>query len=289
MNLAELRTFLAIVETGSLVRASARLHVTQSTVTARLKSLEDELGQTLLNRNKAGVTLTAAGVRFHRYADTISDLWRQARQETALPDGMSGICNLACDGDLWPHLGERFFRQLQETHPEVAMSVWLGNPSEVARWLNEGKSDLVISYHSSISKEQGQIALPDEQLVLVSTRPDSPIRFDPDYVFVEAGDDFGRQHAVAYADAGTARISFGNAVIGLEYLLRAGGSAYLPQRLVSHLLETGRLFRLAEGPIFTRSVYLNYNLSARQSWPWFDAIVEACLGDVCDTKSDQPE
>ena len=71
MNLSELRTFLTIVETGSLVRASHILNVTQSTVTARLKSLEDEIGQTLIIRNKSGATMTAAGVRLHRYADTI--------------------------------------------------------------------------------------------------------------------------------------------------------------------------------------------------------------------------
>ena len=44
MNLQSLATFLAIIETGSLVRAAERLNVTQSTVTARLKALEDHLG-----------------------------------------------------------------------------------------------------------------------------------------------------------------------------------------------------------------------------------------------------
>ena len=97
MNLSELRTFLTIVETGSLIRASERLNVTQSTVTARLKSLEEEVGQSLITRNKSGAVMTAAGVRLHRYADTIANLWQQARQETALPDGMAGTCNLACE------------------------------------------------------------------------------------------------------------------------------------------------------------------------------------------------
>ena len=57
MHLAALQTFLAIVETGSLVRASQRLNVTQSTVTARLKGLEAELGQTLLYRQKSGAQI----------------------------------------------------------------------------------------------------------------------------------------------------------------------------------------------------------------------------------------
>ena len=70
MNLTELRTFLTIIETGSLVRASEQLNVTQSTVTARLKSLEDELGQTLINRQKSGASLTGAGVRLQRFLST---------------------------------------------------------------------------------------------------------------------------------------------------------------------------------------------------------------------------
>jgi DNA-binding transcriptional LysR family regulator len=53
MNLDALRTFLEVIETRSLVAASRRLHVTQSTVTARLNSLEEEIGQKLLHRGKS--------------------------------------------------------------------------------------------------------------------------------------------------------------------------------------------------------------------------------------------
>ena len=53
MNLSNLQTFLEIVETGSLIRASENLNVTQSTITARLKTLEQELGQTLFLRRKS--------------------------------------------------------------------------------------------------------------------------------------------------------------------------------------------------------------------------------------------
>ena len=91
MNLAELQTFLAIVETGSLVRASEKLNITQSTVTARLKGLESELGRTLLHRHKSGAELTAAGLKFKRYAEVMSELWRQARLETALPPSVDTV------------------------------------------------------------------------------------------------------------------------------------------------------------------------------------------------------
>ena len=273
MNLQELRTFLTIVETCSLVRASEALNVTQSTVTARLKSLEDEIGQTLINRSKSGASMTAAGTRLHGYAGASSDLWRQARQETALPDGMSAVCNLACEFDLWPNLGAQFFQSLRDEHPEIAMSVWLGSAADVATWLDEGKSDLAFTYRAAVSQKQEQIALTPDQLVLVSTKPDSPMRFDPAYIFVEAGQAFARDHAAAYADAGTARISFGNAVTGLEHLLQSGGSAYLPLRMVAEALSDQRLYLLDAAPTFRRSVYLNYNSAARSGSQWLDGVL----------------
>lgn len=274
MNLQELRTLIAIVETGSLVRASQVLNVTQSTVTARLRTLEDEVGQTLVNRNKSGATLTAAGVRLHRYAETIANLWNQARQETSLPDGMSGVCNLACETDLWPNLGEQFFHKLKSGHPEIAISIWLGSQADVSAWLNEGKSDIAFTYRSATTLGQGQVEMTPDNLILLSTDPDSPLRFDPTYVYVEAGDAFGRDHAAAYADASTTRISFGNAITGLDYVLKTGGSAYLPMRMVHGPLADGRLHRLPDAPEFSRAVFVTFNTEARTGWTWLDEVLK---------------
>lgn len=133
MNIAELRTFLAIVDSGSLVGASQALNVTQSTVTARLQALEAELDQRLLVRKRSGATLTPAGVRLYRYADTISGLWHQAQRDTALTDDFKAVCNIACEPGLWSGLGQQFFEQLRARHPEVAVTVWHGSQREVAR------------------------------------------------------------------------------------------------------------------------------------------------------------
>jgi DNA-binding transcriptional LysR family regulator len=278
MNLQELRTFLTIIETGSLVRASEVLNVTQSTVTARLKSLEDELGQTLLVRNKSGATLTAAGVSLRRYADTITNLWQQARQDLALPAGLSSVCNIACETDLWPQLGARFLDTLRSDYPDIGVSVWLGSQHDVTAWMDSGKSDLALTYRAATRPKQGQIELTPDDLILVSTQPDAPIRFNPHYIFVEAGDAFGRDHAVAYADAGTARISFGSATVGLDYLIRQGGSAYVPARMAQPFIDAERLFRLAEAPTFQRPVFVTFDKAARSGRSWFDAVTNDAFG-----------
>lgn len=55
------RTFLTISETAHFGKAARALNVTQSTISARIKTLEDMLGQPLFVRSKLGTTLTQIG------------------------------------------------------------------------------------------------------------------------------------------------------------------------------------------------------------------------------------
>ncbi|MEM9098851.1 MAG: LysR family transcriptional regulator [Pseudomonadota bacterium] len=278
MNLNALQTFLTIIEAGSLVRASERLNVTQSTVTARLKSLEDELGQSLVNRHKSGVTLTGSGERLRRYAETMIELWRQARQETALPNTIQTVCNIGCHADLWPGMAQALFDEIRTTQPKVGLSVWHGGQNELSSWLNSGLSDVVLTYWPATQPRQTALALKPDELILVSTRRDTELKRDPGYFYVEAGQEFGRKHAAAFADQAAAKISFGSASLGAEHVLTHGGSAYLPRRIVQPLIDQGRLFHLADAPEFERPAYLLYNDSAVEAWPWFAAALDAALG-----------
>lgn len=274
MNLTELKTFLAIVDTGSLVQASARENVSQSTVTARLKALEQELGQTLITRQKSGASLTPAGMRLLRYAETIRDLWQQARQETSLPDGVVDACNMACATDLWPDLGARLFDYIRATQPRTALSIWTGGQHDVSQWLDGGRIDFALSYWRTGSDAR---LIGTDELILVADRADRPIRFDPGYVYIENGEDFGKAHAIAYSDADTATLSFGTAELGLAHILSLGGSAYAPKRLAAPHLRTGRLFHLAEAPTFRRDIYLVGRSDTLTGWDWLEPAIKATL------------
>jgi len=276
MNITSLRTFLAVVETGSLIAASKQMNVTQSTITARLHALEDDLGQKLLMRQKSGATMTASGLKFKRYAEVMTELWRQAKQETSLPDGMTAMCNIGCQLDLWPRIGHEFFNDINNRHPDVAVTAWPATQTDIERWLGAGVIDLALGYQPSVQAGQTNLVLGEDKLVLVGDRPDRPARFDDGYIYVDAGEAFGRDHAAAYADAGVARISFGSAQWALEHLLDQGGSAYLPLRLSAHHLHEGRLFRLADAPQFNRRIMLIMSDASTRHWPWLDAVVE-CL------------
>ncbi len=273
MNLVHFATFLAILETGSLVRASERLNVTQSTVTARLKGLEEELGQSLFLRQKSGVQLTAAGSNFRRYASAMTGLWRQAQQEIALPVGAEAVCNIGCHMDLWPILGQQIVRKIRQAISKTMISVWPCDESDLDQWLNSGLVDLALSFRSSTQEARSNRLVREEQLILVTTDPESPITFDPGYVFVDAGEAFGSRHHTAYAGSSIAKVSYGSAAWALDHLLAHGGSAYLPDLLAAPLIAAGRLHRKTEAPVFSRSVFLISNDAAADGWPWLQDVI----------------
>jgi len=78
-----LRAFLAVVRHQSLTSASEHLGLTQPSVTKRIANLEDEIGTALFDRNRRGMSLTAAGQVFLRRARRIEAEYRQCHEEVS--------------------------------------------------------------------------------------------------------------------------------------------------------------------------------------------------------------
>lgn len=76
-----LRTFLRIVDSGSLSAAAMQLGTTQPTVSRRLQSLERQLGLRLLQRSTHGLLLTEDGQRCQRHAQRVVDEWEALQAE----------------------------------------------------------------------------------------------------------------------------------------------------------------------------------------------------------------
>ena len=79
MDAADLKFFAAVAKVGGMNRAASKLNTVQSNVTARVRTLEEELGVALFHRGHNGVTLTTAGERLLPYAIKITHLLDEAR------------------------------------------------------------------------------------------------------------------------------------------------------------------------------------------------------------------
>ena len=275
MNLDVLITYVTILDAGSLAGAADRLHVTPSTVTARLQALEGRLGHELIKRSKAGAVPTAAGERIAQNIDTIVALWEQIERTSALGATIGDHVTIGSHPDLWPVHGEELMANLDDEDLSVARTVRHGSSDELTSWQRDGRTDLSLTHAPSPRADHRVWDLPADELVLVADRTDRPTSFDPGYVFVEAGDDFAREHAATFAWADIARVTFESATAARSHLHHHGGSAYLPHRLVAGDITAGRLHRLEGAPTFTRRASLVAPSDAEQRWPWFAVTVTA--------------
>jgi LysR family transcriptional regulator, flagellar master operon regulator len=271
MNQAELATFLAVAELKSLARAAQRLNVTQSTVTSRLDSLEEKLGQRLLDRRKSGTELTSAGFKFLRYAELVTQLWRQAHYEIGLPKGFTGLCNVGCYVDLWEGLCARFLDHLHRKSPEVAVSVWPGDQRNIDRWLDTGLVDIAFCYSPQARGRFAVREIGTDEFVHVAFKGPGGGGAAAGYVFVDYGEQFRRDHAVAFATMEPAALTLASARWAIDHLARWGGSGYLPRRHKRLFQPRGRI--RARSPVLRQTIYLVENTDATRHWPWFAGAI----------------
>lgn len=267
MQIDAIRTFLAVIRLGSLSQAAEDLNVTQSTVSARLDSLESVLRQKLINRSKKGATLTAAGTVFQPHAQAIDENWRLTLQKLILPRGTSMMFTFGCSFDLWTNLGDWLYGSARAASASTAFQVKCGSTPEVVRSLESGLTDVIlVPMHVSRQDFRCEAVFRDE-LVQVSTTDRSVMKWDPDYIRINYDQVFDEQHLRHWPDDNIAQVTVDSPEWGLGLLLAQGGSAYLPIRLARPYLDDGRLFPVRDSPVFERDCFLIWRNSRAEEMP----------------------
>ena len=262
MDIQQARTFLAVVESGSFVDAAKRVNVTQSTVSMRIRALEEQLGKTLFQRSKAGASVTAAGAQFHKHALTIVRVWEQARHEVALPAGFTAGLTVGgqyslCDGFLLAWLARMHVKA-----PNVAIRMQVGFSDLLMQRLVNGTIDLGIMYTPQSRPGFEVEMLFEEELILVSSEARPPNKPGKNYVYIDWGPEFQSDHSLNYPELATPGIFLELGSLGLKYLLDNPASGYVPRRLAERHLKAGSLKNVAQAPAFFYPVYAVYPTDA---------------------------
>ena len=264
MKIDHIRTFLEISECGNFNRAAENLNVTQSTVSARVKAMEDRFGQMLFTRGHAGVELTSAGQHFRQYALNIQRLWQQAQQRVSLPESFSHAIGLGSQVSLWYSLIPQWIPWMRRNARDVAIHVEADYSPSLMRQLSDGLLDIGVMYNP---RQTPGLIIQDllvETLVLVSTDQRELVDgWDPDYVYVDWGEEFRVRHSEVFPGLDTPAVSVGLGSLGLEYILQNGGSGYFPLRVLQPYIESGRLYRVEGAPEMQRPAFVVYPESAR--------------------------
>ena len=143
-TLQQFRYLVAVADTLHFRRAAESVHVTQPTLSTQLRELEEKLGVQLVERSRAGVTLTPIG---REVADRARGVLRDVADITALArvgaDPFSGTIRVGIVGSLGGYFLPLVLPTLRAEHPALKFYVREGVSADLLGRLREGALDLL--------------------------------------------------------------------------------------------------------------------------------------------------
>ena len=168
LDLDQLRTFIAIAETGSFTKAAEQVNKTQSAVSMQMRRLEERVGQPIFVRDGRQSRVTDAGIRLLDYARRMLSL--NAETIAAFSsDAMSGTVKLGLPDDYAPRLLPTVLASFATTHPNIEIEVVCEQSSCLHRRIQDGRLDLGIVTHGSRTQEKNGRIIRSEPLLWVSS------------------------------------------------------------------------------------------------------------------------
>lgn len=147
MNFKQLSYFVAIADHKSFLKASHALHITQPTVSAQIKLLEDEVQVELLERRCDGTVLTPEGRDFLVHARTVLNALEEARASMRVHQAEEvGRVSVGIPGSLTGLLTVPLTELVLRDLPGVQLRVVSGLSGHISRWILEGSIDFGLVY-----------------------------------------------------------------------------------------------------------------------------------------------
>jgi DNA-binding transcriptional LysR family regulator len=173
-ELRQLRTFQAVAAKQNVTRAAAALSYAQSSVTAQIQALEEDIGVPLFDRIGRRVELTKAGQVMVSYADRILGLANEARAVVGNDRKPSGALTIGASETLLTHRLPNVIGKFQKTHPRVEISVIAAENSEVQAGQLKLNSSIDIAFILDQKLKSGSLVVEclsaEDVLILVSPR-----------------------------------------------------------------------------------------------------------------------
>lgn len=167
MNLSQVRYFMAVVETGSFTKAAERANVTQPTLSAGIKRLEEDLGTVLIDRGR-GAQLTPAGTRFLPRARVILQEWTTARRELRQAKTIRQRLRLGLGMGMPARGLSRLLAGFLAAHPDVALETLEAPAIALHRRLDLGRLDTAILILPEDTDEDSALPLLRQRYVLAT-------------------------------------------------------------------------------------------------------------------------
>lgn len=155
MDLRGLRLYLAVLEHGSITKASETVHVAQPALGLHIRKLEEELGLTLLERHSRGIRATEAGSLLARHAAVLLRYADQAKEEmTSYSKVPSGNVRIGLTPTAREAVAVTLVEQVSKELPAVQLTVKEALSEMLVKFLLDGRLDAALVYNTRVGGEQ---------------------------------------------------------------------------------------------------------------------------------------
>lgn len=217
LDLDQLKTFIAIADTGSFTRAAERVNKTQSAVSMQMRRLEERVERPIFVRDGRQSRLTAEGQLLLDYARRMLALNNETLAVFS-ENALSGSIRLGLPDDYAPRLLPCILAAFANSYPTIEVNVTCIDSSEVAARIRKGDLDLGIVTHGTDNTGNSRIIRREPLLWVTSANHTAhccdpvPLAVAPRYCCwrasaVDALEQRGKAHRVAYTSASAYALS----------------------------------------------------------------------------------
>lgn len=139
----QLKSFVAIAETGTFGQAAATVNRTQSALSIQIKKLEEQLGCELFDRSGRKVVLTSQGEMFLGYAKRMIQLQWEAFSRLREPD-VEGEIRFGTPEDFATHYLPEVLANFRKHHPRVQLNVSCDLTLNLIDGFHRGEFDVIL-------------------------------------------------------------------------------------------------------------------------------------------------
>ncbi|MDN2663422.1 LysR family transcriptional regulator [Psychromonas sp. 14N.309.X.WAT.B.A12] len=260
MKIELLKTFLEVSRSLHFRIASENLFITQSAVSARIKLLEDDLGVLLFDRSNRNLKLTPEGHRLIKHANELILMWQKTKQDVGISAQHSMQLVVGAKSTIWDIVLQNWLQKIHLNIDEVSLLTNTYNAPELRKSLLNRVVDIGFLFEPTFVGEIISEKVATVPLHLVTTNPDyvyNQVQLQ-DFIMVDYGESIAAQYLREFPDTPEAKHFMSQPRIALNFILDAGGSAYLPRQITFEYLKSNQLFLVDDAPVFRRDIYANY-------------------------------
>jgi DNA-binding transcriptional LysR family regulator len=266
MNTPLLLTFLDVMETGNFKRTAERMNIMQSTVSARIRQLEDMVGTRLFERGRGGAEPTPEGRRFEGHCRALLTLWGHARRDVQHGAARKHRLHVSCQYSLVRSYLLDWIDGLRSGDADLDLHVEINFSAQIQRDILSGETDIGVMFAPQLTPDIQIAELGAAEFLMVSTDHESLAEVDKRrYVKVAYTNAFERALDEVLPDFAFPSMVIGSDDLATELLGRYGGTLYLPRFAIPGAqtkLPTLRIVR--DAPVVLQPVFSAVHIRRRR-------------------------